>query len=376
MRKTVSALLCCLLLWTLLPLNALALGGNPVCRSVQKLTVDGAAVEAEAYNIGGNNFYKLRDIAWLLKDTAARFDVGWDPAQKLVTVTTRHNYTAPDGHELESRPDYSDRARRTTQRITINGGARDDLTVFNIGDSNFFKLRDLGTALGFGVDYDEPTNTVAITTPASVEPVEFNDFLFLGDSLISNPHWNANLWGRHGHKAFAGGGAVISQFFGCTQYQVFVGAKSMGMQGTLRGRTPKGICILLGANDLGLQEAAVVEANYMKLLDELRGAFDPSVPIFVLAVYPVNMDFQNYYGLTSVRNERTRTFNTTLANVVLSIDGVWFADGTGPLTDADGMLASNSGDGLHISPLDYDRFYDGIAEALYATGVVVKAGGS
>ena len=376
MRKTVSALLFCLLLWTLLPLNALALGGNPVCRSVQKLTVDGAAVEAEAYNIGGNNFYKLRDIAWLLKDTAARFDVGWDPAQKLVTVTTRHNYTAPDGHELESRPDYSDRARRTTQRITINGGARDDLMVFNIGDSNFFKLRDLGTALGFGVDYDEPTNTVAITTPASVEPVEFNDFLFLGDSLISNPHWNTNLWGRHGHKAFAGGGAVISQFFGCTQYQVFVGAKSMGMQGTLRGRTPKGICILLGANDLGLQEAAVVEANYMKLLDELRGAFDPSVPIFVLAVYPVNMDFQNYYGLTSVRNERTRTFNTTLANVVLSIDGVWFADGTGPLTDADGMLASNSGDGLHISPLDYDRFYDGIAEALYATGVVVKAGGS
>ena len=367
----------------LLALTALALTGAParavdaretVVLSPQHVTVDGAAVDVEAYNINGYNYFKLRDLAWLLRDTAARFDVRWDASAGAVRIATRHSYTAPDGSELAARGDRSATAVPSPQTVYINGGARGDLAAYNIGGCNFFRLRDLGSALGFGVSYNESANTAAVTPPAAVTPVAFRDFLFLGDSLISNPHWNANLWGKHGHKAFAGGGAVIPQFFGCTQYQVFVGGTGMGMQGTLKGRSCSGIVVLLGANDLGRLDPGTCEVNYLKLINELRGAFDASVPIFVLAVFPVGMDFQYLgLGLTELRNEHTQTLNTVLANDLMTLDGVWFADATGAFTDDDGMLVTRSGDGLHIAPADYERFYDAIAEALYATGAVVPA---
>lgn len=39
-------------------------------------------------------------------------------------------------------------------------------TGYNIADNNYFKLRDLGAALDFGVTWDNGTRTVAIDTDA------------------------------------------------------------------------------------------------------------------------------------------------------------------------------------------------------------------
>ena len=46
----------------------------------------------------------------------------------------------------------------------IDGVVRTDLTVYNIGGSNFFKLREMGDALGFAVDYDAETNTASVAS--------------------------------------------------------------------------------------------------------------------------------------------------------------------------------------------------------------------
>ena len=135
-----------------------------VALSPQRLTVNGAAVDCAKYNINGSNFFKLRDLAALLNGTARQFDVGWDGAQGVVTVTTGTGYATPDGHELELGADMSASAVPSAQSIVIDGALRTDLTVYNIGGSNFFKLRDLGTALGFGVDYDPATDTAIVTS--------------------------------------------------------------------------------------------------------------------------------------------------------------------------------------------------------------------
>ena len=37
-------------------------------------------------------------------------------------------------------------------------------TAYNIGGNNYFKLRDLGQALGFNVTWDDATRTVSILT--------------------------------------------------------------------------------------------------------------------------------------------------------------------------------------------------------------------
>ena len=133
-----------------------------VVLSPQKLTVNGIAVDCMKYNIDNSNYFKLRDLAALLNGTGSQFDVGWDEASKVASITTRHAYTKPDGHELERGADMSKTAVVSSQVIMIDGVVRADLSVYNIGGSNYFKLRELGDALGFDVDYDKETDTAVV----------------------------------------------------------------------------------------------------------------------------------------------------------------------------------------------------------------------
>ena len=54
------------------------------------------------------------------------------------------------------------------QTLTINGEAA-NLAPYNIGGTNFFRLRELGAALSFGVSYDAAENSVAITSGKTAE---------------------------------------------------------------------------------------------------------------------------------------------------------------------------------------------------------------
>ena len=168
MKKLFAAALSLLML---LCLAVPALAEGDVRLSPQSLEVDGKAVTCEKYNIDGNNFFKLRDLAWLLNGTDSQFDVGWDAQKGVVSITTNHAYTAPDGHELEQRGDLSREAKRSTQTIEIDGAERSDLTAWNIGGSNFFQLRELGRALGFDVDYIPASNTAVVKSRAALPGV-------------------------------------------------------------------------------------------------------------------------------------------------------------------------------------------------------------
>jgi hypothetical protein len=132
-----------------------------VVRSPQNLMVNGAAKDVEKYNIDGSNYFKLRDIAYLLNGTGSQFSVGWDEATGTVSITTGEAYV-PNGSEMIVGADKSATAVMSAQTIRINGAVRSDLSVYNLDGNNFFKLRDLGDALGFAVDYDAATNTAIV----------------------------------------------------------------------------------------------------------------------------------------------------------------------------------------------------------------------
>lgn len=126
----------------------------------QKLTVNGVAKNTEIYNIDGSNYFKLRDMAALLNGTGSQFSVKYDAARNTIVVKTGEAYT-PVGGELATGTDKSASAVASAQSIEING-AKVELTAFNIGGNNFFKLRELGAALGFDVDYDNATATMIV----------------------------------------------------------------------------------------------------------------------------------------------------------------------------------------------------------------------
>lgn len=141
-----------------------------VMRSVQKVTVNGKAVTPDIYNINGSNYFKLRDLAVLLNGTDGQFVVRYNAQSNVVNLTTDKEYT-PVGGELATGPDMAATCVRSPQDVTVNGKAV-NLKVYNIGGSNFFRLRDLNELLGFGVDYEAKTNTVLITSPLTPERQE------------------------------------------------------------------------------------------------------------------------------------------------------------------------------------------------------------
>lgn len=144
------------------PAETIPASGTAVA-STQTVTVDGKAVEFQMYalvdaNGNGTNYIKLRDMAQVLNGTKAQFSVGYDNASKSISVATGQAYTST-GTEMKT-PFSGDRSYTGgTQSIQVNGKAVDMTAITLVDDAgggyNYFKLRDLGSALGFNVGYSK-----------------------------------------------------------------------------------------------------------------------------------------------------------------------------------------------------------------------------
>lgn len=126
--------------------------------STQTVDVDGRSVVFQCYALkdaAGNdtNYIKLRDLADILNGSAVQFDVGWNGQ---VTITTSAPYIK-NGSE-QNTPFSGQREYKEVTAPTIVNGVAKDLSAFSLTDDNgggytYYKLRDLGTALGFKVDW-------------------------------------------------------------------------------------------------------------------------------------------------------------------------------------------------------------------------------
>lgn len=164
MKKGIALLLAFVLCFTL---GTAALAAeeqeDAIILSVQSLKVDGILVECEKYNINGYNYFKLRDIAYLLNGTGSQFSVEWVAEKNTAEIVTGRAYL-PVGGELALTGDHSETAVKSPQTIVLNGKKVDTLSVYNINNNNYFKLRDLAAALGFSAEYDEATWTMLVTS--------------------------------------------------------------------------------------------------------------------------------------------------------------------------------------------------------------------
>lgn len=115
-----------------------------------KLAVNGVTQTPTVYKIGGSNYFKIRDVAAVLNGTEKQFAVGYSGGK--VTVTSGQPYEAT-GKELAGAPDSAGEASPSNDAIVIDG-VETGLTVYKIGGSNYFKLRDLGEALNFYVGWE------------------------------------------------------------------------------------------------------------------------------------------------------------------------------------------------------------------------------
>lgn len=171
-KKLVSLALAIALALTLVPAASAAPAGIAKA-STQSVEVDGQSVQFQMYALesdgGLTNYVKLRDVAHVLSGTPAKFSVGYDG---VISITTGADYT-DNGSEMTT-PYSGDRAYQPGPgSVKVNGA---DVTLDAIvltddggGAYTYFKLRDLGTALGFKVDWSGERG-VFIETGAEAAP--------------------------------------------------------------------------------------------------------------------------------------------------------------------------------------------------------------
>ena len=136
-----------------------------------KILVNGKPVTFEAYNINGNNYFKLRDLAQALSGNDKQFDIAWDNNYQAITLFPGKAYTAVGG-ELKAGDGNAKTAVLSTARVFVNEikGNSLDVKAYNINGNNYFKLRDIAQIIDFGVTWDAATQTVSIDTSTSYVP--------------------------------------------------------------------------------------------------------------------------------------------------------------------------------------------------------------
>jgi len=156
--------------------NPLMTEGVTAKKNAAKLLVNGEVVNVDAYNVGGSNYFKLRDVAAMLTGSEKQFNVIYNAGKKCVEIKRLTTYTPTASDLLTGGADtvnakfaepvvYAD---GTMVNVYDHDGCLvEGLRAYNIGGSNYFKLRDLGQFIDFNVGYSNTEKCISIDTAKS-----------------------------------------------------------------------------------------------------------------------------------------------------------------------------------------------------------------
>ncbi len=161
---------------------------NTIVVSNSTDTPDAHVVRPAVYKIDGDNYFRLRDLAMLLRGSAREFAVDYDEAAKTVSIASGRAY-APIGGELSGTASEIGSAIPSNNAIRIDGESA-SLTAFKIGGDNYFRLRDLGEALDFYVGYSEAMKTVYISGARGYEREDEPDGVRFSAKYIRTNGWH------------------------------------------------------------------------------------------------------------------------------------------------------------------------------------------
>jgi hypothetical protein len=123
----------------------------------------------EAYNIDGYNYFKLRDIAYILKYTFTsdkkftpkRFNVIWDPEKKAINLISDADYQIVGGECHVWHYPRTVKAVECTSEI-YKDGRLVQLDAYTIEGYNYFKIRDIAKLFNFAVTWNAESKTIEI----------------------------------------------------------------------------------------------------------------------------------------------------------------------------------------------------------------------
>lgn len=173
LKNTSIVLLVCIILSFAISENVFASSSNVVIAQPNNssVIVNGRKIDFESYNINGNNYFKLRDIAMALNSSEKSFDITWNAVINAIVMTKNMAYT-PVGGELKQAENFTQKeAKASTTKFYLND-QEVSLESYNIGGNNYIKLRDIGKTIDFNVDWNANLRTITLNTALGYGPIE------------------------------------------------------------------------------------------------------------------------------------------------------------------------------------------------------------
>lgn len=192
MKKRIIFILLALII-TVMPMTAIATNNVEVSEEIiikpsgKYVKLDGKDIIINAYLLKGANYVKLEDIAGLMKDTKAEFSIEKTAATTELIPGGKYEgaYTAPTEALAEDKG-----AKPSEHKVTVDGKVLDTIGL-TIDGADYFKIRDIGKAVGFGVAYDWTKNTILLDS----ENVNIEDYKVVEefDAVVNEIETNAGV---------------------------------------------------------------------------------------------------------------------------------------------------------------------------------------
>ncbi len=169
--------------------------------SVHKVAVDNEVVTPRGYNINGSNYYKLRDIASIMNGTNSQFNVIWNKEESRIEIISNMPYQ-PVGGEMDDSPLAVSSCNPSSFSVELNGKLV-ALAGYNIGGNTYYRIRDIGSAIGFDVGFLNPYVTIqSAKSPDMVNNLTASSFTFKGQGWghsVGMSQWGAHAMANQGY---------------------------------------------------------------------------------------------------------------------------------------------------------------------------------
>lgn len=223
-RKQLGFMLAVILVFSFLNSPALAADGKPdvIAAPVQyTLFVNGNGTALWAYEIDGDIYFKLRDLAMIVNGTKKQFDISWDESKNIVSLVTGTAYT-PVGGEL-SGPSHTAEAIAHLPAATFNIDKKQiPIRSYIVNNAHYIMLSDLAAGLLFPAACDKEKRNAEINTQIDgislqfrTEKLSYKELPVLDESRVTSYIGEDDLEGiKQGfYKADGNTGVDIGDYF-------------------------------------------------------------------------------------------------------------------------------------------------------------------
>lgn len=125
----------------------------------------------KGYNINGNNYFKLRDLASALNGTSCQFNVAWNKEKNQIEIITKQAYSAPNtdnqGTIIWQR---QIQAEESMSQLLLDGKPI-NIKAYSIDGNNYYQLRELSNYIGYQISWLEEEQSICIYTESNLNTV-------------------------------------------------------------------------------------------------------------------------------------------------------------------------------------------------------------